>query len=315
VERELARDLTLRESYLGMSSYRMSQTFDLNQVEPSTTSPNPNPKPYQNWGRILSTNNAGHVGYQGLQSELNLRARAGLNFQASHVWAKSLGNVGGDAPTSFNPEIIYGIPVANRFDLAANRGNMSATRRHRFLLSALYDVPIGKNRRYLARMNRIADAAVGGWSVSTVSLWETGPYLTPTTSSSYDPGNLNISYRGAFQRPDCIGNGNMANPTTGSLFNLAAFNPVPSGPVGNCGVGILVGPGTTTIAAGLAKSLQVTERMRLRFEATFTNLLNHPNFAPPPTNVTSSSFGVPQSVQTAENNGNRTGQLSLRLDF
>src|ERR1700676_1070874 len=39
VERELARDLTLRESYLGMSSYRMSQTFDLNQVELSTTSP------------------------------------------------------------------------------------------------------------------------------------------------------------------------------------------------------------------------------------------------------------------------------------
>jgi hypothetical protein len=31
--------------------------------------------------------------------------------------------------------------------------------------------------------------------------------------------------------------------------------------------------------------------------------------------VTSSSFGIVQSVQTAENSGNRTGQLSLRLDF
>ncbi len=325
VERELARDLTLRESYLGMSSYRMSQTVDLNQVEPSTTSPNPNPKPYANWGRILSTNNAGHVGYQGLQSELNLRARGGLNLQASHVWAKSLGNVGGDAPTTFNPEIIYGTPVANRFDLAANRGNMTATRRHRFLLSALYDVPVGKKRKHFAGMNRIADVAIGGWSLSTVSLWETGPYLTPTTSTScpppgpgvvcYDPGNLNISYRGAFQRPDCIGNGNIANPATGSMFNLAAFNPVPSGPVGNCGVGILLGPGTTTIATGLAKHFQITERLRLRFESTFTNLLNHPNFAPPPTNVTASSFGVVQSVQPAENSGNRTGQLSLRLDF
>jgi hypothetical protein len=164
-------------------------------------------------------------------------------------------------------------------------------------------------------MNRIADAVVGGWSLSTVSLWETGPYLTPTTSNSFDPGNLNLSYRGSFQRPDCIGNGNIANPATGSMFNLAAFNPVPSGPVGNCGVGILVGPGTTTIAAGMAKNFQITERLRLRFEGTFTNLLNHPNFAPPPTNVTASSFGVVQSVQTAENSGNRTGQLSLRLDF
>jgi hypothetical protein len=76
-----------------------------------------------------------------------------------------------------------------------------------------------------------------------------------------------------------------------------------------------VGPGTATIAAGLAKNFQLTERLRLRFESTFTNLMNHPNFAPPPTNVTASSFGIVQSVQTAENSGNRTGQVSLRLDF
>src|SRR6202790_2273930 len=148
IERELASNITLRESYLGMSSYRMSQTVDLNQVEPSATSPNPNPRPYSNWGRILSTTNSGHVNYNGLQSELNLRARSGLTFHASHVWAKSLGNIGGDSPTTFNPEIIYGTPVANRFDLAANHGNMADTRRNRFLLSAVYDVPVGQNRKF-----------------------------------------------------------------------------------------------------------------------------------------------------------------------
>src|SRR5450755_1441262 len=315
VERELAREITLRESYVGMNSYRMSQTVDLNQVEPSTTSPNPNPKPYPNWGRVLSTTNSGHVNYNGLQSELNMRARSGLTFQASHVWAKSLGNVGSDAPTTFNPEIIYGTPVANRFDLSANRGNMAATRRNRFLLSAVYDLPVGQNRQFLSHMNRYAELVAGSWSVSTVSLWETGPYLTPVTSSSFDPGNLNLSYRGSFQRPDCVGNGNVANGANGNLFNSTAFDPIPAGPVGNCGVGILEGPGTTTVAAGLAKTFHVTERMRLRFEGTFTNLFNHPNFAPPPTNVTSSSFGIVQSVQTAENSGNRTGQFSLRFEF
>jgi hypothetical protein len=315
VERELFRDVTLRESYVGMNSYRMSQTVDLNQVQPSTISPNPNSKPYPNWGRILSTNNAGHVNYQGLQSEVNIRSRSGLTMQASHVWAKNIGNVGGDAPTSFNPEVIYGTPVANRFNLAANRGNVSQTRRNRLLISAVYDVPVGSNRRFLGHMNNFAEGLFGGWSVSTVSLWETGPYLTPTTSSSFDPGNLNLSYRGAFQRPDCIGSAGIANAGTGSMFNINAFNPIPSGAIGNCGVGILEGPGTSTIAAGLSKTFHLTERMRLRFEGTFTNLMNHPNFAPPPTNVTASSFGQAQSVQTAENSGNRSGQLSLRLDF
>src|SRR6202049_2919655 len=199
-----------------MSSYRMSQTVDLNQVEPSATSPNPTPRPHSNGGRILSPTTSGHVNYNGLQSELNLRARSGLTFQASHVWAKSLGNIGGDSPTTFNPEIIYGTPVANRFDLAANHGNMADTRRNRFLLSAVYDVPVGQNRKFFSHMNRFADLALGGWSMSTVSLWETGPYLTPITSSSYDPGNLNLSYRGAFQRPDCIASASIANAGTGS---------------------------------------------------------------------------------------------------
>jgi hypothetical protein len=315
IERELTRDITLRESYVGMNSYRMSQTVDLNQVEPSDISPNPNPKPYPNWGRILSTTNAGHVNYQGLQSELNVRSRSGLTLQASHIWAKSLGNVGGDAPNNFNQEIIYGTPVADRFDLGANRGNMAETRRNRVLVSAVYDLPVGLSRRFLSHVGAVKEALVGGWAISTVSLWETGPYLTPTTSSSFDPGNLNLSYRGSFQRPDCISNGNIANPATGSMFNIAAFNPIPSGPVGNCGVGILEGPGTATIAAGLSKNFQINERLHLRFEGTFTNLLNHPNFAAPPTNVTAASFGEVQSVQSSENSGNRTGQLGLRLEF
>src|SRR6478735_1663515 len=54
----------------------------------------------------------------------------------------------------------------------------------------------------------------------------------------------------------------------------------------------------------LSKTFHLTERMRLRFKSTFTNLFNHPNFATPPTNVTSSSLGIVQSVQTAENSGN-----------
>jgi hypothetical protein len=58
--------------------------------------------------------------------------------------------------------------VANRFDLPANRGNMAGTRRNRFLLSAVYDVPVGQSRKFLSHLDRISDLALGGWSVSTV---------------------------------------------------------------------------------------------------------------------------------------------------
>jgi hypothetical protein len=81
-------------------------------------------------------------------------------------------------------------------------------------------------------------------------------------------------------------------------------------------VGILQGPGTATISLGFAKNFVITEQAKLRFESTFTNVLNHTNFGPPATQIdNASTFGVLSAPQTAENTGNRTGQVALRLEF
>jgi hypothetical protein len=69
------------------------------------------------------------------------------------------------------------------------------------------------------------------------------------------------------------------------------------------------------VAGGLSKNFRLREKAKVRFEATFTNLLNHPNFAAPAMNVSSPTFGVTNTVQGSENAGNRVGQLSLRIDF
>jgi hypothetical protein len=70
------------------------------------------------------------------------------------------------------------------------------------------------------------------------------------------------------------------------------------------------------VSAGLSKTFSIKERARLRFESTFTNALNHTNFAPPASNISSpETFGVLQAAQSAGQGGNRTGQLALRLDF
>ena len=317
VERQVTHDWTLRVSYVGMNSYRMGQTVDLNQQAPSAAPVDFADRPYPNWGRILSSENQGFANYQGLQTELNKAFGHGLMLQANHTWAHNIGNTGGDAPSVFSPEVIYGTPVANRFDLGANRGNIAGTRRNRVLISAIYQLPVGKGRQFLSKMGVLEDALFGGWEVSTVSLWQTGPYLTPITSPAFDTANLNLVYTGAFLRPDCTGNPNLANPTTAQYFNINAFNPVPGpGRIGSCGVGVLEGPGTLAVAGGLSKTFLVRDKTRVRFEATFTNLLNHPNFAPPAVDVSApATFGQITSVQSAENSGNRTGQVALRVDF
>jgi hypothetical protein len=69
------------------------------------------------------------------------------------------------------------------------------------------------------------------------------------------------------------------------------------------------------IAGGFSKTFAFGEKVRMKLESTFTNLPNHLNYAPPSTDVTSSTFGKITSVQTAENAGNRTGQVALRIEF
>lgn len=317
LERDLTADLSLRVSYVGMNSYRMGQTVDLNQQYPSVNPNDYSLRPYPNWGRLLSSENWGFANYQALQTEFNKRLSHGLLFQINHTWAKNLSDAAGDAPTVFSPEVAYGIPVADRFHLEDNRGNVVGTRRQRVLVSAIYQLPFGRNRAFLTRMNSAGNAVLGGWELSTVTMWQTGPYLTPITSPAFDTANLNLVFRGASLRPDCTGNPVPGNPTVDQYFNLDAFNPVPApGRIGNCAVGSLLGPGTTAIAGGMSKTFQLGESVRLRFEATFTNLPNHPNFAPPPVDVSApATFGKITTVQSAENSGNRTGQLALRLDF
>src|SRR5262249_30651138 len=193
------------------------------------------------------------------------------------------------------------------------------TRRQRFLLSGLYELPIGKGKPFFNHMNSVLNSIFGGWQLSTVTLVQTGPFLTPTYSAGLvDPANLNTFNRGSLLRPDRIGNGQIDHPTPARYFDINAFTapPANAGRIGNAGVGILTGPGTVAISGGLSKTFSVTERFKLRFETTITNLPNHPNFAPPAVDVsTPATFGRTTAVQTAEGAGNRVGQVSLRLEF
>ena len=162
------------------------------------------------------------------------------------------------------------------------------------------------------------NAVLGGWELTTITLLETGPWLTPSISDSFDQSNTDVVNRGAFLRPDQVSTNFYQGQSRGQYFNLAAFAPTPAGAsrFGNAGVGILQGPGTIAASLGLAKVFRVTEAVRMRFESTFTNVLNHSNFAPPATQIdVPSTFGVLSAPQTAENAGNRTGQLALRIEF
>ena len=325
VEHQVGNNDSLRVSYVGMHSYRLSITEDLNQIPASTTpyqttaaSPYVDPRaPYHNWFTLYSTFNAGEANYNALEIEESHKMSHGLYFGANYTLAKNLADNQGDNPTAFAGEVNYGVPIANRFDAGSDYGNVEGTRRSRFLLTGLYQLPVGQGRNFINN-GGWKNTVLGGWELTTVTLLETGPWLTPSISDSYDQSNTDVVNRGAYLRPDQVSRNLYSGQSHAQYFNLAAFSPTPvgAGRFGNAGVGILQGPGTAAVSLGLAKVFPVTERVRMRFESTFTNVLNHTNFAPPATQIdVPATFGVLSAPQTAENTGNRTGQLALRVEF
>jgi hypothetical protein len=109
----------------------------------------------------------------------------------------------------------------------------------------------------------------------------------------------------------------LSNPTTADYFNVNAFS-VPAsdiGRFGNCGVGILEGPGTVTYSMSVGKRFAITERVALQYEAQFANLFNILNKGVPNTDIASSSFGLISQSQAVEQGGPRSIQMMLRLRF
>ncbi len=319
VERQLSANNSLRASYVGMHTYRLSITEDLNQTHASTQpyGTGSNQVAYPNWFELYSTFNHGKSNYKALEIEATHRMAKGLYYDANYTLAKNQANNQGDNPSGFAGEVNYGYPVADRYNLASDYGNEEGTRRHRFLLTAVYQLPFGEGRMFLPKKS-ILSSIVGGWDINTVTLLETGPWLTPSISPSADQSNTDVVNRGAFARPDVVSTNFYKGQSRSTYFNVNAFAapPANAGRFGNAGVGILQGPGTATVSLGLSKTFPIYRSLHGRFESTFTNVLNHTNFAPPATQVDNlTTFGQLTAATTAENAGNRTGQAALRIDF
>ena len=270
VERQVGAWTSLRASYVGMHTYRLSVTEDLNQIAASTTpyattaaSPYVDPRAaYPNWTTLYSTFNAGKANYSALELEATRRMAHGLYFDGNYTFAKNEADNQGDAPGSFAGEVNYGIPIADRFHVSQDYGNVQGTRRHRVLLTGVYQMPFGAGRQFMTGRGW-TDRVLGGWDLTTVTLLETGPWQTPSISAgANDQSNTNVANRGAILRPDAVSSHYYAGQSRAQYFNLAAFSATPAGAgrFGNAGVGILQGPGTAAVSLGVAK----TSRLRRR---------------------------------------------------
>ena len=307
VERELGRSLVARASYRGFMSTQIPYIADLT-IPPASADPNNNNVYlYPNFSQVTYSQDGGIQKMNALDLALERKFSSGLTFQAGYTLAKDMTDVGNDGESD-TPE--------NPYNRARDMANIQFVPRQRFVGNVIWDIPVGRGKKFGANLSRIANAVVGNWQTSWIATMQSGQFLTPT----YDGNQPNV--RASSLRPDCVGSWSVSNPSMGEWFNPAAFAIPAAGQYGDCGRGIIMGPGMVTFNAGLFKSFNLTEKVRMKFEARAMNAFNHLNPGNPSTDI-SDTQGVAHitSVQTIFNSsaaggdGERHIQLGLRFEF
>ncbi|MBS1824338.1 MAG: carboxypeptidase regulatory-like domain-containing protein [Acidobacteria bacterium] len=322
IERDLGWNTGLRLTYQGSHSIKMYSSPDLNQVRPNTigyAAARPG-RPYPNWAIVYSRDNGVSSKYNAMIVEVNRRFAKGLGFQTSWAWTKNLSNSTGSNSTGFASEA--GSVPTDRFNLGLDYGNVSPSRRHRWLTLFNYDLPYGADGKTGSGAERVTKLLAGGWQLSGILVFQSGPFLTPITGGRTDPSGTNVDSR-ANDRPDYAsnvadyGNKPKAQRNIDAWFDSTAFT-LPANNIGRFGLvgpGQLVGPGTQTVSAKLQKRFYIKEGFYTQMEGSFTNLLNHANFGIPALTSTAANFGRITSTQGAEFGSGRTIQVGIRVVF
>jgi hypothetical protein len=299
LERQLNSSLVARISYVGSKGTHLPIALNPNVATPGAGAVAAR-QPYPAYGTIQGWENIGPSSYNGLQLSGEKRLQGGLSFLAAYTYSKSLDEGGGGNSSTGDSRL----NVQNPNNLQANYGLSSFNFKHRFTLSGVYQLPVGRGRKYLANSNRFVDGVAGGWQATSILTLQSGAPLTLNMSTT-------TSNTGTLQRPNQICNGNLpaSKQTIHQFYNTSCYVAPPNYTFGNTGRNTIIGPGYQEWDAGVMKEFHPIEPVAVQFRAEAFNALNHPNFTLPSGSIGSSAAGTITSTLGSQ----REFQLALRL--
>ena len=200
---------------------------------------------------------------------------------------------------------------SNNYNLALERGLSAFDFRQRLTTSWLWDIPVGKGRRFLSD-SRALDLILGGWQLGGILTLQDGFPFTVLCGAGTIQNGGGVCY------PDSTG----ANPnlernqqTRVRFFNVDAYvDRIPA--TGNFRFGTtsrnsVIGPGIISFDASLNKKFNFTESKYLEFRTEVFNAPNHPIWNPPGNQLRTTNYGVITGTRI----DSRQIQFGLKLVF
>jgi len=334
LQQDLGHQASVQIAYVGQHGTHLANPMWLNQEQISTSAadcapaaaPCAVPGPFVAGnptlkneiapsGGIRGTVSNANQRYDALQATLQKRYGSGLEAQVAYTYSKCMTDSAGyygtwGGATQASPGIPY---WQNIYDRKAEWGPCFYDQTNTLTSYAIYELPFGHGRKFAKDANKAVNAVVGNWSVSGILTLHSGFPLT--VSSWSDPSNTN-----AFAtRPNCSSHpktlDQATSPTSANGAGIQWFDPdVFSVPApftfGDCGNGIVRGPGLKDFDMSLIKAFPFTESRRLEFRTDFINLTNTKILGAPTVFGPGGSLG-----HIATSQGERQIQFALKLYY
>jgi hypothetical protein len=263
-------------------------------------------KPFPRFTNVtFYRSNVGNTNYNALQAKLEQRFAHGLSFLVSYTRSKLID----EASSVFDASILTGpianFPVADSFNRRLERDVSSGDMPNVLVASFVYDLPIGKGRKF--NPGGFAGAILNGFELTGVATLQSGLPLAVTQAT-----NFNAFAGFGTQRPNLVANPNLSSSeqTTARFFNTAAFTTAPQFTVGNSSRNPVRGPAYRNLDLALIKHINFTETANLEFRTEVFNFTNTPPLGAPNVVLGSPGFG---SITSAGDP--RVIQFGLKLNF
>jgi hypothetical protein len=256
-------------------------------------------RPYPHFTGITTATFGGSSTYHSAQFKAERRFSQGYTILMSYTLSDNMEKVS----------------YLNSVDTEYEERLAGVNRRHRWVVSGIWELPFGRGRAIGSGMHPVANGIVGGWQVQGIGQLQTGGPLNFDANYIFRGDRNSVVIAG---KPNIdlwfnsagLGCNQAVAPNTG--FDLCNTRQLGSNyrtnPRQFPGV---QGQGLNLWDISAIKHFDLTERARLQFRAEFLNAFNHAQFNDPDRTPTNSNFGK----STSQQNLPRNIQLGLRLVF
>jgi hypothetical protein len=237
---------------------------------------------------VLTLTNNGVSNYNGLTAAVQEQFTRGFSGSFSYTFSHTLDNAsnGGILPYSFTNSLLNQLSPFS--STALNYSNADYDVRHSLNANYVWELPVKFQSRAL-------NALAGGWTVSGTFFYRTGlPFsvVDGTATGNIANGNLNLFNATVLGQPvGAVALNCGAAAVDTPCLTAAQFATAPAS-FGTIPRNSFRGPGYFNSDLGLKKSFRLNERFTFTLGANAYNILNHPNFANPVSDLSQSSFGT-----------------------